>query len=82
MLLCFSLICLFYECSGYVSPEYAMDGLFSEKSDVYSFGVLSLEIISGRKNTGFQPHEQALSLLELVCQQKLCTHNLQMIIFK
>ncbi|CAM8975137.1 unnamed protein product [Rhodiola kirilowii] len=38
---------------GYMSPEYAMEGLFSVKSDVYSFGVLLLEIISGRKNTSF-----------------------------
>jgi hypothetical protein len=30
-----------------------MEGLFSVKSDVYSFGVLLLEIISGRKNTGY-----------------------------
>ncbi|GMP74997.1 hypothetical protein CsSME_00032230 [Camellia sinensis var. sinensis] len=29
---------------GYMSPEYAMGGLFSEKSDVYSFGVLLLEM--------------------------------------
>ncbi|KAG6736287.1 hypothetical protein POTOM_060967 [Populus tomentosa] len=29
---------------GYISPEYAMEGRFSEKSDVYSFGVLLLEI--------------------------------------
>ncbi|PQQ01760.1 G-type lectin S-receptor-like serine/threonine-protein kinase [Prunus yedoensis var. nudiflora] len=35
---------------GYMSPEYAMDGLYSTKSDVFSFGVLALEIISGRKN--------------------------------
>ncbi|XP_045814410.1 receptor-like serine/threonine-protein kinase SD1-8 isoform X2 [Trifolium pratense] len=48
---------------GYMSPEYAMEGLFSEKSDVFSFGVLLLEIISGRKNTSFHNHEQALSLL-------------------
>ncbi|GAU20784.1 hypothetical protein TSUD_85030 [Trifolium subterraneum] len=39
---------------GYMSPEYAMDGLFSVKSDVYSFGVLLLEILSGRKNTSFR----------------------------
>ncbi|GMN49722.1 hypothetical protein TIFTF001_018877 [Ficus carica] len=37
---------------GYMSPEYAMKGLFSVKSDVYSFGILLLEIITGRKNTG------------------------------
>ncbi|AES63671.2 G-type lectin S-receptor-like Serine/Threonine-kinase [Medicago truncatula] len=47
---------------GYMSPEYAMEGLFSEKSDVFSFGVLLLEIISGRKNTSFYNH-QALTLL-------------------
>ncbi|KAL0442857.1 UNVERIFIED_CONTAM: G-type lectin S-receptor-like serine/threonine-protein kinase [Sesamum latifolium] len=29
---------------GYMAPEYAMEGRFSEKSDVYSFGVLMLEI--------------------------------------
>ncbi|XP_075657085.1 G-type lectin S-receptor-like serine/threonine-protein kinase At4g27290 isoform X1 [Castanea sativa] len=38
---------------GYMSPEYAMEGLFSVKSDVFSFGVLLLEILSGKKNTGF-----------------------------
>uniref|UniRef100_A0A6N2MF61 non-specific serine/threonine protein kinase n=1 Tax=Salix viminalis TaxID=40686 RepID=A0A6N2MF61_SALVM len=39
--------------SGYMSPEYAVDGRFSLKSDVFSFGVLVLEIISGEKNRGF-----------------------------
>ncbi|KAF3458031.1 hypothetical protein FNV43_RR02695 [Rhamnella rubrinervis] len=37
---------------GYMSPEYAMLGLYSTKSEVFSFGVLLLEIISGRKNIG------------------------------
>ncbi|XP_074581307.1 receptor-like serine/threonine-protein kinase SD1-8 [Curcuma longa] len=37
---------------GYMSPEYAMDGIFSVKSDVFSFGILILEIISGKKNRG------------------------------
>jgi len=39
--------------SGYMAPEHAMEGLFSIKSDVFSFGVLLLEIVSGKKNTGF-----------------------------
>uniref|UniRef100_A0ACD5XQR5 Uncharacterized protein n=1 Tax=Avena sativa TaxID=4498 RepID=A0ACD5XQR5_AVESA len=34
---------------GYMSPEYAMEGLFSVKSDVYSFGVLLLETVSGQR---------------------------------
>ncbi|CAK8567858.1 unnamed protein product [Lathyrus sativus] len=38
---------------GYISPEYAMDGIFSMKSDVFSFGVLVMEIISGKKNRCF-----------------------------
>ncbi|KAL3497970.1 hypothetical protein ACH5RR_040702 [Cinchona calisaya] len=38
---------------GYMAPEYALEGLFSIKSDVFSFGVLVLEIVSGKKNTGF-----------------------------
>ncbi|CAM0878071.1 unnamed protein product [Alopecurus aequalis] len=35
---------------GYMSPEYAMDGVVSFMQDVYSFGVLLLEIVSGRRN--------------------------------
>ncbi|KAK1284407.1 putative G-type lectin S-receptor-like serine/threonine-protein kinase [Acorus calamus] len=38
---------------GYMSPEYAMSGLFSEKSDVFSFGVIVLEIITGKRSTSF-----------------------------
>ncbi|KAL9275353.1 G-type lectin S-receptor-like serine/threonine-protein kinase-like protein, partial [Drosera capensis] len=38
---------------GYMSPEYAIDGQFSVKSDVFSFGVLLLEIVSGKRNRGF-----------------------------
>lgn len=48
---------------GYMPPEYAMEGLFSEKSDVYSFGVLLLEIVSGRRNSSFSHHEDTLSLV-------------------
>ena len=56
-----------------MSPEYALDGIFSIKSDVFSFGVVLLEIISGKKNTGFYRSEQASSLL---CQvSALNFHN-------
>ncbi|RLN13226.1 hypothetical protein C2845_PM09G09830 [Panicum miliaceum] len=48
---------------GYMSPEYAMDGLFSMKSDVYSLGVIVLEIVTGKKNRGFYDPELDLTLL-------------------
>ncbi|THG02046.1 hypothetical protein TEA_009442 [Camellia sinensis var. sinensis] len=48
---------------GYMSPEYAVDGLFSIKSDVFSFGVLVLEIVSGKKNKGFYHPDHHLNLL-------------------
>jgi len=35
--------------SGYMAPEYVMEGSFSVKSDTYSFGVLLLETVSGLK---------------------------------
>ncbi|XP_047160894.1 cysteine-rich receptor-like protein kinase 25 [Vigna umbellata] len=52
---------------GYMSPEYAMLGQFSEKSDVYSFGVMILEIISGKKNiSSNESHRVADGLLKFV----------------
>ncbi|BFG29368.1 hypothetical protein CerSpe_156420 [Prunus speciosa] len=48
---------------GYMSPEYVVDGLFSIKSDVYSFGVMVLEIVSGKKNRGFNHPDHQLNLL-------------------
>ncbi|TMW90085.1 hypothetical protein EJD97_016217 [Solanum chilense] len=38
---------------GYMSPEYALEGLFSIKSDIFAFGVVVLEIISGKRNMEF-----------------------------
>ncbi|KAL6212104.1 hypothetical protein ACLB2K_017325 [Fragaria x ananassa] len=49
--------------NGYMTPEYAMDGLFSEKSDVFSFGVIVLEIISSKKNIAFFQADQSQNLL-------------------
>ncbi|KAL9269494.1 Cysteine-rich receptor-like protein, partial [Drosera capensis] len=49
--------------SGYMAPEYLLEGQFSVKSDVYSFGVLTLEIISGRKVRSFDQAGIAQSLL-------------------
>ncbi|GLT45637.1 hypothetical protein SLA2020_194560 [Shorea laevis] len=49
---------------GYMSPEYAMVGLFSEKSNVFSCGVLLLEIVGRRRNTSFGNDKDTSSLLE------------------
>ncbi|RDY00326.1 putative cysteine-rich receptor-like protein kinase 31, partial [Mucuna pruriens] len=55
---------------GYMSPEYAMLGQFSEKSDVFSFGVMILEIITGKKNlSSYEPHLGGNGLLNYVWRQ-------------
>ncbi|CAN6553809.1 unnamed protein product [Malus baccata var. baccata] len=51
---------------GYMSPEYAMEGIFSIKSDVYSFGVLMLEIVSGRRNNSFYNADRLLNVVGYV----------------
>ena len=52
--------------SGYMSPEYAMNGIVSKKTDVFSFGVLVLEIVSGRKNTSCYHIEHPINLVGYV----------------
>ncbi|MED6167529.1 hypothetical protein PIB30_003501 [Stylosanthes scabra] len=48
---------------GYLSPEYVIDGVYSTKSDVFSFGVLVLEIVSGKRNQGFNHQDHHFNLL-------------------
>ncbi|KAL9860671.1 G-type lectin S-receptor-like serine/threonine-protein kinaseRLK-Pelle-DLSV family [Arabidopsis thaliana] len=48
---------------GYMSPEYAWTGTFSEKSDIYSFGVLMLEIITGKEISSFSYGKDNKNLL-------------------
>ncbi|KAL1342735.1 hypothetical protein AAHE18_09G179200 [Arachis hypogaea] len=55
---------------GYMSPEYAMLGQFSEKSDVFSFGVIILEIVTGQKNANsYTSNRVGESLLNYVWKQ-------------
>ncbi|RYQ96970.1 hypothetical protein Ahy_B08g092929 [Arachis hypogaea] len=49
--------------SGYLSPEYIIDGVYSTKSDVFTFGVLVLEIVSGSRNRGFTHQDHKFNLL-------------------
>ncbi|CAN6865419.1 unnamed protein product [Brassica oleracea] len=59
---------------GYMSPEYAWTGVFSEKSVIYAFGVLLLEIISGEKISRFNNGEEGNNLIayawECWCETK------------
>ncbi|CAN4104119.1 unnamed protein product [Withania somnifera] len=48
---------------GYLSPEYALHGLYSEKSVVFSFGILVLEIVGGKSNRRFSHPDHHLNLL-------------------
>ncbi|KAK7380207.1 hypothetical protein VNO78_32705 [Psophocarpus tetragonolobus] len=55
---------------GYMSPEYAMLGQFSEKSDIFSFGVMILEIITGKKNVNsYESQYVGNSLISYVWRQ-------------
>jgi serine/threonine protein kinase len=49
-----------------MAPEYPMEGIFSVKSDVFSFGVILLEIVSGKRSSGFYLTEHGQTLLAYV----------------
>lgn len=61
------ILCIY---SGYMAPEYAINGQFSVKSYVFSFGVLLLEILSGQTTTSFCNEENVESLLSYVSKSK------------
>ncbi|XP_059649524.1 cysteine-rich receptor-like protein kinase 43 isoform X2 [Cornus florida] len=50
--------------NAYMAPEYVMHGHLSVKADVFSFGVLVLELISGQKNSAFNPSLDSQNLPE------------------
>lgn len=58
-----------------MSPEYAVDGIFSVKSDVFSYGVLVLEIVSGSRNRGFSHRDHNLNLLGHVSVHSVAYNN-------
>ncbi|XP_071725856.1 G-type lectin S-receptor-like serine/threonine-protein kinase At4g27290 isoform X2 [Rutidosis leptorrhynchoides] len=60
---------------GYMPPEYVINGIFSTKSDVFSFGVLVLEIVSGKKNRGFNHPKHGNNLTGHDCKIQLSAKN-------
>ncbi|KAI4966294.1 hypothetical protein ZWY2020_041855 [Hordeum vulgare] len=46
-----------------MNPKISDFGIYSIKSDVFSFGVLLLEILSGKRNSGFHQYGDFLNLL-------------------
>lgn len=52
--------------SGYMAPEYVMNGRLTVKADVFSFGVLMLELVTGRRNSSFNMSRDADNLLDWV----------------
>ena len=65
-MLCVNIFALMISCSGYMAPEYAVDGLFSIKSDVFSFGILLLEIICGNRNRALSHANNTYNLVGYV----------------
>jgi serine/threonine protein kinase len=65
-----------------MAPEYAMEGLFSMKSDVFSFGVILLEILSGKRSSGFYLAQHGQTLLTYVCTMRDCNQNFPSINFQ
>ena len=57
------LLLLSFNYSGYMAPEYEIEGLYSTKSDVFSYGVLALEIISGKRNNHYHIANPRLNLI-------------------
>ncbi|CAI9088851.1 OLC1v1023299C2 [Oldenlandia corymbosa var. corymbosa] len=50
--------------TGYMAPEYALNGHLTDKADVYSFGVVLLEIVNGRCTTSIRTTEDCFNLTD------------------
>lgn len=39
-----------FPCSGYMAPEYLLEGVVSPKADVFSLGKIFMEIVTGQRD--------------------------------
>jgi hypothetical protein len=62
-------------CRGYLAPEYATHGQFTNQVDAFSFGVLAFEVISGKKNIDYTLPPNDMYLLDNVSPPSL-SHDL------
>ncbi|XP_021800093.1 cold-responsive protein kinase 1-like [Prunus avium] len=49
-----------------MAPEYAIQGIVTSKVEIYNFGVVMLEIVSGKKNAGYNFNHESEYLLDMV----------------
>ncbi|KAL6276383.1 hypothetical protein ACE6H2_019984 [Prunus campanulata] len=48
-----------------MAPENAIQGIVTSKVDIYNFGVVMLEIVSGKKNAGYNFNHESEYLLDM-----------------
>lgn len=65
---------------GYLAPEYATIGRFTEKSDIFAFGVLVFQILSGKRNVNSSTRAAAEScvfhdFIDANIHGKFCEHE-------
>ncbi|BFG34702.1 hypothetical protein CerSpe_209760 [Prunus speciosa] len=54
-----------------MAPENAIQGIVTSKVDIYNYGVVMLEIVSGKKNTGYNFNHESISWTWLMLHIKM-----------
>lgn len=56
---------------GYLAPEYATTGRFTDKSDVFAFGIVVLQVMTGRRDVSQLKVSTAIGDLEGLMDRNL-----------
>ncbi|CAO2838234.1 unnamed protein product [Amaranthus hypochondriacus] len=64
---------------GYLDPEYATTGRYSEKVDVYGFGLLLLEVITGRKLHEVVRDDNGVTVMKWVWERRVADRVLEIV---